>query len=188
MSNKISTRYAKSLLGLAQERGELEKVHDDVQLFLEIAKNRDFKTFLKSPIISLDKKRSALNAIFSGKTTELTNKFFDLVLAKKREAALPGIMAAFVEQYKEIKGVSTLKITSAEPLSDAAIEKIKQKLIAQKAITTNVDLSTVVDPSLIGGFILEFGNELYDASVSRKLKQLKKDFTGNLYISQIEKR
>lgn len=185
---RISTRYAKSLISLAQERGELEKIKGDVEMFLEVAKNKDFASLLRSPIISVDKKRNVMKALFGGKTTELTEKFLDLVLTKGREAYLPAIMSEFTEQYKAIKGVSNLIITSAEKLSDAAIEKIKDKLIAQKAITANVEIETKINPSLIGGFILEFGDELYDASVSRKLNMLKKDFTGNLYVSQVERK
>lgn len=182
---RISTRYAKSLIGLAQERGELEKVNEDVQMFQEVAKNKDFAALLRSPIINVDKKRSIVKALFGGKTTELTEKFLNIVMTKGRESYLPAIMSEFTEQYKAIKGVSNLTITSAEKLSDAAIEKIKQKLISEKAITTNVEVATKIDPSIIGGFILEFGDELYDASISRKLKVLRKDFTGNLYVSQI---
>ena len=182
---RISTRYAKSLISLAKERGELEKVHDDVQLFQEVAKNKDFASLLRSPIINVDKKRAVVKALFGGKTTELTEKFLNIVLTKGREAYLPAIMSEYIEQYKSIKGVSNLTVTSAEKLSDAAIEAIKQKLIAQNAITSNVEVVTKVDPKLIGGFILEFGDELYDASIARKLNILKKDFTGNLYVSQI---
>ncbi|MEM6696853.1 MAG: F0F1 ATP synthase subunit delta, partial [Bacteroidota bacterium] len=69
-----------------------------------------------------------------------------------------------------------------------AVEIIKQRLIAEKGISADVDIVTKVDPSLIGGMVLEFGGQLYNASVSRKLKAFKKNFQGNLYISQIERK
>lgn len=186
--SKIATRYAKSLIDLAQDRKELDKVHQDVLLFQEVAENKDFKSLLKSPIVSIDKKRKVFNAIFDGKTTELVGKFLEIVLKKGRESALPEIMNAFVAQYKAIKNISDLKITSAVELTAEAVEKIKERLIAEKAISRDVDVVTEVDPKLLGGMVLEFGGQLYDASIARKLSALKKDFTGNLYISQIEKK
>ncbi|MEN0046864.1 MAG: ATP synthase F1 subunit delta [Bacteroidota bacterium] len=186
--SKVATRYAKSLVDLAQDRKELEKVHDDVQLFQQVAENKDFRLLLNSPIVSVDKKRKIFKSIFEGKTTELVSKFLDIVLNKGRESSLPAIMNAFVVQYKAIKNISDLKITSAVELSKEAVETIKQRLIAEKGISADVDVVTEVDPSLIGGMVLEFGGQLYNASVSRKLKAFKKNFQGNLYISQIERK
>lgn len=186
--SKIATRYAKSLIDLAQERKELEKVHEDVQLFQQVAANKDFRLLLSSPIVSMDKKRKIFKALFDGKTSELVSKFLEIVLNKGRESSLPAIMNAFVVQYKVIKNISDLKIISAVELSKEAVETIKQRLIAEKGISSDVDVVTEVDPSLIGGMVLEFGGQLYNASVARKLNALKKDFRGNLYISQIERK
>jgi len=186
--SKIATRYAKSLIDLAKERKELDKVHEDVLLFQEVAKNKDFKSLLKSPIVNADKKRKVFDAIFGGKTTDLVTKFMEIVLNKGRESALPAIMNAFITQYKVLKNISDLKITSATELTAEAVEAIKQKLIAEKAISKDVDVITEVNPKLLGGMILEFGGQLYDASVARKLSALRKDFTGNLYVSQIERK
>ncbi len=186
---KVASRYAKSLIDLAQERGELEKVYEDVQMFQQVAENKDFKMVLSSPIISSKKKREVFNALFDDKVTELMGKFLNLVLDKGRENALPSIMRAFVDQYRKIKKISDLKITSAVALSDNVVEKIKQKLIAEKGINENVDVTAEVDPSLLGGVILEFEGKQYNASVANKLKEVKKGFLGrNLYVSQIEKK
>jgi len=186
--SKIATRYAKSLIDLAQERKELEKVHEDVEMFQQVAANKDFKMLLSSPIVSTDKKRKVFKALFEGKTTDLVSKFFDIVLTKGRESSLPAIMNAFVVQYKIINNISDLKITSAVELSKEAVETIKKRLIAEKGISSDVEVVTEVNPSLIGGMVLEFGGQLYNASVSRKLNALKKDFRGNLYVSQIERK
>lgn len=183
--SKVSSRYAKSLLDLAQERGELDKVHEDVQMMLEVMKNKDFASLLKSPIISMGKKKSIFKAIFDGKQTELMQKFTDIVISKGRESALPAIMRNFVTQYKTLKGVDDLKITSAVELSQKTIDTIKSKLIAQKAISSKIDVVTKVDPSILGGVILEFNGQRYDTSVGTKLRELKKEFKTNLYVSQI---
>jgi F-type H+-transporting ATPase subunit delta len=184
-SHKVASRYAKSLIELAVERKELENVNKDVNYFKEVAENKDFKMFLKSPLVKTDKKQAIFNAIFDGKVTELTKKFFEIVLRKGRESDLPAIMSAFTTQYKVINKIDDLKITSPIELSKATVNKIKDKLIATGAISSKVEVTTEIKPELIGGVVLEFSGQMYDASILRKVNELKKEFTGNLYVSQI---
>lgn len=92
---------------------------------------------------------------------------------------LPEIMEEFIEQYKKMKHISTVKLVTATSLGAESISKIKQKLVASEATDDHVELLTTVDPDLIGGFVLDFGDRLYDASVAHKLEQLKKEFAKN---------
>ena len=82
---------------------------------------------------------------------------------------------------------TTVKVTTATPLSTEAIEAIRKQLVASSDTLTNVDIEVKLDPSLIGGYVVEFGDKLYDASVAHKLEVLKKGFANNVYDSQIEK-
>ena len=84
------------------------------------------------------------------------------------------IADAFIEQYRNMKNVSSVTLTSATALSADALEAIKSKLITDGTLSKNIEFQTKVDASLIGGFRLEFGDKLYDASVAYKLEQLKK--------------
>ncbi len=182
---RIATRYAKSLIDLANERGNLEKVLEDVKSFRDVAKNRDFMLMLKSPVVKSDVKQKIFNKLFQGKYDELTMAFLTILLKKGREAQLTEIANEFVLQYKIIKHISTVRLTTASQLSPEAVEAIHQKLLASTATDDNVELVTVVDPSLIGGFVVEFEDKLYDASAAHKLSLMKKEFKDNLYISQI---
>jgi F-type H+-transporting ATPase subunit delta len=78
-----------------------------------------------------------------------------------------------------------VRLTTASPLSDAVVADIKQRLTSSVHTSDNVDLAVKVDPELIGGFVLEFDDKIYDASIAQKLDELRKGFVGNLYISQI---
>ncbi len=182
---RIANRYAKSLIDLAQEQGKLDKILENVQSFNEVCKNRDFKLMLKSPIVNTDKKSKIFDQLFGNKYDELTMAFLKILLKKGREPYLADIGKEFVVQYKVIKHISSVKLTTATKLSDAAIEAIRQKLIASSVTDEKVELQTVVDAELIGGFVIEFEDKLYDASVAHKLGLLKKEFKDNLYISQI---
>lgn len=184
---RVATRYAKSLLDLAQEQNKLEAIKSDMDTFQQMLKSRDFYLLLKSPIINPSKKRAALDAIL-GKANfdQLTTAFANILVDKGREANLPEIVDAFLVQYKAFKNITAVKITSATALSEAQLADIKSKLVGAGKTEVDVEIATKVDPSLIGGFVLEFDGKVYDASVAQKLKDLRKDFSQpNVYVSQV---
>ena len=84
---------------------------------------------LKSPIINITKKKQIFDAVFGEKFDEMTMAFIKIVLTKNREAALPEIADEFMIQYKAIKSVSTVKLTTATPMTDEALEKIKERFL-----------------------------------------------------------
>jgi F-type H+-transporting ATPase subunit delta len=181
---RIATRYAKSLIELSQEQGKLEKVHDDMKMLHEAAKNRDLHIFLKSPVIPADKKIAAFKAIFGSKMDELTLAYMSLLANKGREGYLSEISSQFITQYKSLKQITSVKVTTATPMGEDLLADLRNKLVSSGATTANLDIETAVDPNIIGGFILEFDNKRYDASVSHKLEELKSQFNKNLYIKE----
>lgn len=172
---RISTRYAKSLIDLSIERGELEVVHNDIEYFIEATKNRDLYLMLKSPIINATKKQQALNAVFGTKMSKTTLAFLDICTRKGREKFLPEIAAAFNDQYNLYNKISTATIITATPLDAAAKEQIKAKLLGSDITMDKVDILTEVDPTIIGGFVIKIGDKLYDASIAHQLEEMKKD-------------
>ncbi|MEO1261680.1 MAG: ATP synthase F1 subunit delta [Bacteroidota bacterium] len=183
--HRIANRYATSLAELAEEQGKLDRVKEDVESFNEVCGNRDFWLMLKSPIVSADRKSQVFDKLFDGKYDKLTMAFLKILLKKGREAYLPEIGDEFLVLYKKVKHISSVKLTTAKELSKEAVDAIRKKLAASSATEDQVELQTVVDPSLIGGFVVEFEDKLYDASVAHKLNLLKSEFKDNLYISQI---
>jgi F-type H+-transporting ATPase subunit delta len=123
-----------------------------------------------------------LKLFFSEKFDELTLAFINIILRKGRESYLPEIATEFVEQYKELKDITTVKVTSATPLTAAALERIKTRLANSEATRANIELETAIDKNLIGGFKFEFGDKLYDASVKHQLELLRKELTSNEYL------
>ncbi len=182
---RVATRYAKSLIDLAQEYGKLDKILEDVESFNKVCENRDFWLMLKSPIVNTDKKEKVFDKLFSGKYDELTMAFLNILLKKSREPLLADIGKAFIVQHKKLKHISSVKLTTATKLGDAAVEDIHKKLVESNVTDDNVELQTAINPDLIGGFVVEFEDKLYDASVAHKLALLKKEFKDNLYISKI---
>lgn len=174
---RIAGRYAKSLLDLAKERNEVDAVLKDMQYIKAALKSRDLYLMIKSPIISADKKQSIFRKLFKGKIQQMTGSFFEIMTRKGRENHLPEIVDAFIEQYKTYKQISTVIIKTAVPLSDSALNTIKEKLVSSPDTKKNLELELKVDPSLIGGFTLEFEGKQYDSSIASKLKELRKQFS-----------
>lgn len=182
---RISNRYAKSLLDLASDQNTLDKVVQDINMLQQALKNRDFYLFIKSPIVNTSKKQQIFNSLFKGKVTDVTMAFLDIVVRKGRENYLPEIAAEFMEKYKTLKGITTVLLTTAVPVSAKQIEEIESKLRSSNLVATHVEFEQKVDPSLIGGFVVQIGDQLIDSSVARKLKLFKKDFIENEYIKTI---
>lgn len=182
---RLASRYAKSLIDLAVEKNQLEVVHNDMQLLKAITRsNPDVVALLKSPVIKADKKASILNAILDGKVGETTSAFIRLLTVKGRESVLAEIAVEFEKQYNNIKQITKVKLTSAAPLEAGQLDLIRKQVEAS-AGGRRVDIETAVKPELIGGFVLETGNELFDASVLRDLNDIKKQFLKNIYVSEI---
>lgn len=178
-AGRIASRYAKSLIQLAEEQKKLDRVLEDVESFRSLVKeSADFRNFIKSPIIQLGKKKAILNKLFSGKYDDLTLKFLEILTQKQREILLPEIAEEFVLQYKTKMQISTAVVTVAKELSDANLKLIQEKLEKSGVAFSKVELTVKKDPSIIGGFILEMDNLIYDASVANQFNQLKKQFSS----------
>jgi F-type H+-transporting ATPase subunit delta len=182
---RLASRYAKSVLDLAVEKGQLEPVYDDMLYLQQLTKvSRDFLNLLRSPIVSNDKKLSAIDSVIVKNVGELTLAFVRLLVIKNREAELPEIIVAFIKQYKEKKGIHTVKMTTAVPVSDA----VKNEIIEQVRKTSgmqNIEVESVVEPGIIGGFVLQTGDQLIDASIAYDLKQVARKFENNDFIYRV---
>lgn len=186
LNPRLAFRYAKSIIDLAQEQGQLEEVYADMLLLQTVVKNsREFVSLLRSPVISADKKEKVLEGITAGKVTKLTAAFNRLLVIKGREAALPEIINAFIQQYKEFKNIHVVHLTTATPVS----EELKQAIVSQIRSTSdmqNIELETKVDDRLIGGFTLQAGDKLVDASIAYDLKQISRQFENNDFIYKVK--
>lgn len=182
---RLAYRYAKSLIDLAVEQNQLETVHADMQYMKAVcSSSREFTALLRSPVVTSDKKLAITNAITKDKISALAVSFNTLLINKGRESDLPEITDAFIQQYNEIKGIHKVKLVTAVEMGDAVKHAITAK-IKNEAGLQNVELETVVDDSIIGGFKLEFNNNLVDASVLRDLNDIRKQFSHNVFVQNI---
>ncbi|MBL7761812.1 MAG: ATP synthase F1 subunit delta [Chitinophagaceae bacterium] len=182
---RLATRYAKSLLDLSIEKGQLEEVYADMQWLEKVTKTSpDFVAVLRSPVIKADKKQKIVEAVVGGKVNAITGGFTNLLIAKGRESNLPEIITSFIAQYKGYKNIFIVKLTTATPVD----EKLKGQIIEQVRKTSdmyNIELQTSVNEALIGGFVLQAGDKLVDASIAYDLHEIARQFENNDFIYKV---
>lgn len=172
-SQRVAERYSRSLLELAIETNKVDRIFSDIKNLKASLASSDLFNLLMNPTIRGAKKNAILHKVFSDRWDALTMKFVEVVTRKGREDVLPTMVDTFFEQYNEYKGITNVVVTSAKPLSEQSLQSIKQKLIASGTTKEDINLETQVKPDLIGGFILEYNNKQYDASVRGRLHKLK---------------
>jgi F-type H+-transporting ATPase subunit delta len=182
VDTKVASRYAKSLIGLAQEQNLLEEVKKDMEIILNACHtSKEFQIVLKSPIIKGDKKLAIIKEAFGGLVSTLTISFIEILTRKGREIYMQGISAEYIRQYREIKKIVTAKVITAVPLDDTLRAKIAALV---KNTASSVEIEEKVDPTIIGGLIVTVGDRQIDASISGKINALRKDFSKNLYVKE----
>lgn len=186
LSPRLAGRYAKSLIDISKEQGQLEKVYEDMQTLQSINKgSRDFVTLLRSPVVTADKKNKVITAVTEGKISGLTASFIKLLVSKGREAVLPEIITSFIGQYKKLKNIYLVKLTTAAPVSEAVKSQIIKK-IRETSDMQHIELEARVDERLIGGFTLQAGDKLVDASIAYDLHQISKQFENNDFLYKVK--
>jgi len=178
---RAAYRYVKALVEQAVETNQLDAVKSDVD-FLRANRNAEFNEVMVSPIVRWEKKSKIFKAVYHGKITALTESFFDLVFSKGREYMLTDIGEAFDQQYNEIKGIVKASIITAIPVSDEIFQQLYAGVAALPRFKgKKVDLILKTDSRIIGGFILQVGDDKFDASVKNDLRFIKQEFIENLY-------
>ncbi len=170
---RVASRYAKSVFDLSVELKLEERVYQDMLLIKQVCEeNRNLVLSLKNPIIRYDYKLNVLNKIFSKHTSELTQKFFTLICRKNRADVLPDTSSIFVDLYHNYKGIVLADVITATKLS-GSLSRDFEALVA-RATDKKVELTTHIDASLIGGYILKVGDNMVDNSLKNKLNALRR--------------
>jgi F-type H+-transporting ATPase subunit delta len=182
---RLATRYAKSIFDLAAEQNKLDDTLQDMQLLSRICTvSREFENMLRSPIIKADKKQHIIEAVCKDKLHLLTLAFIKLMVNKGREANMPEIAEAFITQYNVAKKIKTLRLSTAITIDKKMQDAIRNK-VAEDMKEHLIELETEVNPDLIGGFVLEMEDKLFDASVRRDLHDIRRELIDSSYISNL---
>lgn len=179
--SRVASRYAKSLLDLAQEKGVLDQIEKDMAFFHKICQeNPQLVRILKNPIINHEKKKKVLEQLLKGKVNEMTLAMFRIISNKNREAYLFYIAKEFLHQYRVLKGIEEAEVTTTFPLTDA--QRTSFINMVAGATGKKVELKEKINQEILGGFVLKIGDRQVDESVKSKLTKLRTKFKDNPYI------
>lgn len=180
---RAALRYAKAILDLAKDQKVSEVVNTDMEsISRTIAGSDELQGVLSSPVIKDNLKKNALAEIFKG-AHNTTIGTFDLLLENNRIDILRYVALKYIELYNEDNNIQVATVTTAIPL-DANLEaKIQAKI--QELTGNSAQITNVVDPAIIGGFILRIGDLQYNASVARSFNDLRREFANNTYFSTL---
>lgn len=173
--SRAAVRYAKAILSFALEQSKEVEVNNDMLTVVNtIEESKDLQLVLSSPVLKSDLKKTALKEVFTSKVSGLTIGLIDLLVENKRLSILTDVAKKYTVIFDELKGIEVAKVTTAVPLTEALNAQVLAKV---KEITgKEATIENIVDPKIIGGFILRIGDVQYDASISNKLQVLKRQF------------
>ena len=172
-ASNVGGRYAQALFDLANEQKKVQAVEADLKsLKAAIADSRDLRALLASPAFGSEDKRKGLAAIAQkAKFNPITQKFLGLLAANGRAAALPEVISAFEALAAAGRGAVSAEVVTAVPLSSAQAKGVAAAL--RQELGKDPEITTRVDPSLLGGIKVKVGSRLFDASLRSKLDSLK---------------
>jgi F-type H+-transporting ATPase subunit delta len=171
--SKIGVRYAKALFEYSEEENALEVVVNDMREMSKIIKTEaDFVNYLGSPIVLPSDKMKFVDKVFGSKFHKISIDFLYLLIKQKREKHLNAICRKIESMYKEKHGVRSLEMVTAQDVNDDIKRKI-QSIVKDALNAKSLDVVEVVDPNIIGGFVLKMEDLQYDASVKTQLETLK---------------
>jgi F-type H+-transporting ATPase subunit delta len=177
----IAVPYAKALFDLTIEKNLLEETMKDMLEVADLYKaNKDFRMMLKSPVISEGKKKIIFTRIFEKTLSKLTFTFLLIIIRKKRESYIGDIASAFIELYKDHKGILTTTLKTAVPVTDDIRLSVRDLMKNQSK--GEIELIEEVNAELIGGFILQWKDKQYNASILKQINRLHRGLARfNLY-------
>ncbi len=168
----ISVRYAKALFNIAKEENKQDIIYKDIDVLADSLEMKELREIIENPVIVESEKLKILKYIFSGCFDELTMRFLEFTVKKKRLKYLSDIFRNFADMYLKSKGIKKVYLTTAYPLTDELRTKIKNKL--SELYNTTIDFNEKTDKKLIGGFIIQVDDKQIDAGIASKIERLRR--------------
>jgi len=170
---EIAQVYSRSLFEVAKQDGVLDELHEQLGQFAdELDENRQLQIFFFSPYFSSQEKKDAIPRLLDG-ADERFVRFLELVAERHRMPALFRIRRAFDARWAEERRLLPVEVTSAVELDQGLLDQLGKRI--EEQTDRHVELSSRVDPDVLGGLVLQVGNMVLDASIRARLERLRKE-------------
>jgi F-type H+-transporting ATPase subunit delta len=169
---EIGQVYARALFESAVENDELDEIQQQLTIWADtLGENKNLQTFFFSPRFTSAEKKDAIRAIIEGGNEHFLN-FLELLAERHRLPATFRIRRSFDELWREEHKMLTVEVTSAIELDEGLVRSIGERI--EERTGRRIDLTSRVDPNIIGGIVLRVGNKVLDASVQGRLQRLRR--------------
>jgi ATP synthase F1 delta subunit len=169
---EIAEVYARALFEVAKEHDVLDRIHDELGQFTDaLDESRELQVFFFSPYFSSQEKKEGIRKLVEDADEHFVN-FLELLAERHRMPVLFRIRKSFEELWAEENKLLPVRVTSAVELDESLVQDIGKRI--QEQTGRKVDLSSEVDPDVLGGLVLQVGNMVLDASVRSRLERLRK--------------
>lgn len=169
----VAKRYAEALIRLAADENEIDSYLEEFKKVNELfEKNIDFRNSMINTKIKNDVKKEIIKKVFTGEIRKELMNFLMILVDNRRINLLPDIFKRFLKCADLKRDILYIKIISSDPLEEEMVEKIKTKyknMYAAYLVNANV----IIDKSLLGGIKVQIGDKVFDASLKRRLEELK---------------
>ena len=173
----VAQKYAKALFAQALVKKEVLACQQGLEQIVRVARARKkFLTVLEHPFILVTEKRRMIHSALGEYATPLLERFLSLLVERKRVALLIPIQEAFQEEVDRHQNVQSVRVRSAFRLDEAHERRLKEDL--KKWLRAEIRLEVDVDPSLIGGIVIQTRDQISDQSLRGKLERLKEQLVG----------
>jgi ATP synthase F1 delta subunit len=169
---EIAAVYARSLFEVAKEQGKLDSVREQLGEFADaLEETRELQVFFFSPYFSTTEKEDGLDRAVSGADAVIIN-FLKLLIENHRMPVIFRVRRGYEELWEEENKLLPVRVTSAVELDKSTVSQIGDKIAEQTG--RKVELSSEVDPDILGGIVVRVGNSILDASIRNRLEQLRR--------------
>jgi F-type H+-transporting ATPase subunit delta len=169
---EIAQVYARALFEVAKEQSKLDLVREQLGQFADaLNENGDLRVFFFSPYFSTEEKKDGLHRSLDGADPAIVN-FLETLLERHRMPVIFRIRGAYERLWDQENQTLPVEVTSAVDLDDATVKSIGERIGQQTG--QRVELTSTVDPAILGGIVLRVGNSILDASIKHRLDQLRK--------------
>lgn len=172
---ELAKVYARSLFEVAKEHGVLDEIREQLGQFADaLEENRDLQIFFFSPYFNSQEKREGISRVVDGADERFT-RFLELLAEKHRLPLISRIRRSFDEMWAEENRLLEASVTSAVELDESVVKQIGEQI--EQQTSRRVELTSRVDPDVLGGLVIQVGNTIMDASIRSRLERLRKQVT-----------
>lgn len=172
LTNRLAKRYAKAIVEVARDDKKVKEYGQQLQkLHNDLNAHADLMNFMCNPIIRTEAKKEVAAKVFKSELAANVYNFFMLLIDKRRESLLGGIVSEYELLANEAMNIVSAQVTVALPMTADQEKALIKKL--EKLTGKTVIIKTKVDKNIMGGVVVRIGDKLIDGSIVRQLDSLK---------------